>query len=470
MDIINIGSRREVLWDDYLVQEATAVLVQHKPQYKGKLFSTDMPWEGSYVSSLCIVNEEDYYRMYYSGLITSDYTFTDYKNYLCYAESKDGVNWVRPDLGFCDFEGSATNNILMDEKTSGIYLAGFYVFKDTNPNCPPDELYKALEEDIPPGELILLYLKSADGIHWEKVGPITTEGYFDSLNVAFWDKNTEQYFCYFRGYHDSNGILTRDIRVMTSKDFKNWTSPIQIEYIPGVPEFQIYNNNIMQYYRADHMFIGIPTRYFERGEWSPSFDSLPNPDNRKERSKIDLRYGTALTDCLLMTSRDGYKFNRRNETFISPGPERKYNWCYGDCYSVYGIIETKSDRSDAPNELSILVPTHYWSVPRDMERYTIRIDGFCSYDAPYEGGYLLTKPFIYSGCDLSLNFATSIVGEIKIALTDENGNKYHTAPIFGDSLDRKVVFDGLDLGSLAGKPVTLRFDMIDAQIFSFKFE
>ena len=33
---------------------------------------------------------------------------------LCYAESEDGINWVKPNLGLYSWEGSAANNMLMD--------------------------------------------------------------------------------------------------------------------------------------------------------------------------------------------------------------------------------------------------------------------------------------------------------------------------------------------------------------------
>jgi len=171
-----------------------------------------------------------------------------------------------------------------------------------------------------------------------------------------------------------------------------------------------------------------------------------------------------------MTSRDGYNFKRWDEAFVSAGPERLYNWCYGDGYAAYGLIETKSGRAGGPNELSIYVPTNYWSVPREIERFVIRVDGFFSYGAPYSGGWLLTKPMIYSGSTLSLNFATSAFGGITATITDDAGGEYRSYPIFGDSLDRKVAFEGLDLGALSGKPVRLRFDMSDARVYSFKFE
>ena len=42
---------------------------------------------------------------------------------------------------------------------------------------------------------------------------------------------------------------------------------------------------------------------------------------------------------------------------------------------------------------------------------------------------------------------------------------------FGDSIERTVAWkNGIDLGSLAGKTVRLRFALKDADLYSIKFE
>ena len=106
------------------------------------------------------------------------------------------------------------------------------------------------------------------------------------------------------------------------------------------PDEPLYTNQIKPYDRAPHLFVGFPTRYVER-EWSASFDALPDPVHRKTRMKFVPRYGTAVTDCQFMTSRDGRTFHRWDESFLRPGSERKDNWLYGDCYPALGILETQ---------------------------------------------------------------------------------------------------------------------------------
>ena len=98
----------------------------------------------------------------------------------------------------------------------------------------------------------------------------------------------------------------------------------------------------------------------------------------------------------------------------------------------------------------------------------MRIDGFVSYNARYKPCTVVTKPIIFEGSSLSINFATSAIGYIKIKLIDE-GRVIDSMEIFGDSLDRPVVFEDGNVGSFAGKPIIMEITMSDADIYSFKF-
>ena len=78
--------------------------------------------------------------MYYMAfkLTNKDATTIGYDSrsiFACYAESRDGFHWVKPELGLFEFEGSKKNNIVYSVPR----LDNFTPFKDTNPDCPPDE-------------------------------------------------------------------------------------------------------------------------------------------------------------------------------------------------------------------------------------------------------------------------------------------------------------------------------------------
>ena len=206
----------------------------------------------------------------------------------------------------------------------------------------------------------------------------------------------------------------------------------------------------------------------ERKEWTGNVEALPNTERRRKLCAVHPRYGLTVTDTLFMSSRDGKQFHRFDEAFISPEIEQRYNWVYGDCYPATGFVETKSPLKYAPDEYSFYCYEKHWSgEPAELRRYTIRKDGFASFHAPYAEKKLFTRPFVFEGNRMELNFATSARGYvyIKIHTPDET---LSSCELFGNSLDRVVPFDG-DLSRLAGETVTMEITMRDADLFSFRF-
>jgi hypothetical protein len=183
------------------------------------------------------------------------------------------------------------------------------------------------------------------------------------------------------------------------------------------------------------------------------------------------REGTAVTDCVIMTSKDGFCFNRRDEAFMTPGVEARDNWWYGNCYMAYGLAETEAEEDGAPNEISFYMGENYRIKNVNFRRFTIRMDGFFSWTAPYCGGEIMTKPITVDGSNLHINFATSALGGIEIALCDKEGNElegYRSYTMFGDSIDRPVEFEK-PLCDLCGKQIRLKIRMQDANLYSFCF-
>lgn len=184
------------------------------------------------------------------------------------------------------------------------------------------------------------------------------------------------------------------------------------------------------------------------------------------------RGGTALTDCVVMTSTDGFCFDRRDEAFLTPGPEARNNWWYGDGYVAYGLLETEAEAEGAANEYSFYVGEGYRVNSVGFRRYTVRLDGFFSYYAPYVGGEVLLRPVTVTGDRLCVNFATAAVGGMRITLCDATGapiEGYESYLMFGDSVQRPVEFEK-PLSLLRGKEVALRVSLYDAHLYSFVFQ
>ena len=111
-----------------------------------------------------------------------------------------------------------------------------------------------------------------------------------------------------------------------------------------------------------------------------------------------------------------------------------------------------------------------------LRRFTLRVDGFVSANAPLKEGELITRPFTFAGGALSLNVGTSAAGSVRVEIQDAHGKalKGHTLrdcdEIYGDFLDLRVSWKGAaDLSALVGKPLRLRFALSDADLYSFRF-
>ena len=480
-DVIDIQSRRELFVDDLLVDKLEGARRQlHHPTPREIVIVHDAKWEGAGSGYHTVIHDGDRYRMYHRGsaLGVTNGKLKTGKQVYCYAESEDGLHFTKPNLGLFEYGGSKNNNIVWD----GVGVHNFAPFLDARTDCPPDAKYKALAGTAKEGGLFAF--KSADGIHWSLMRdkPVVTKGAFDSQNLAFWDATAGKYRAYFRTF--SKGITTgkvwkpagvRSIRTASSDDFLSWTDDTDLTYKDS-PEEHLYTNQIAPYVRAPHILIGFPTRYIERG-WSPSMRLLPDAQHRELRAAGHLRYGTALTEGLLMASRDGVHFERWNEAFLRPGPERPNTWLYGHQYIAWHAVETKSSLTGAANELSLYASEGSWiGDSNSIRRYTLRLDGFVSVNASWKGGELVTKPLKFAGDRLSLNCATSAAGSIRVELQTPDGKPIpglalaDSEETFGDSVDRIVTWkNGNSVNLVAGKTVRLRFVMKDADLYSFRF-
>ncbi len=491
--MINLGTKRECFFDDFFFdkEKTTARLLPHQAQIKevGLTFTDD--WESDGISYPHFFYDEGIYKMYYVAYAKSQNegeAKPTRKYHIAYAESKDAINWVKPKLGICEWKGSKENNIVVDS-TFDIkpFIDNMYVFRDDNPDCPPDRKYKGICSK----DSALWAFYSEDGLHFRTGCKITDRGAFDTLNIILWDNEAKLYRGYIRGFHeigdlegkdefderplelpdDVRNLRVRDIRYIESKDFESWTRP-KLLIFKGKKDIPLYTNNVTHYDRAPHIFIGFPTRYVERPGWSKAYDVLCGKEERLEAMKEHPRIGLAITDCIFMCSRDGVNFTRYDKAYITPGVEHDYNWVYGDGYPSHGFIKTPSHVSpNADYELSFYcMGNHRSAEPSSLVRYSIRQDGFCSLNAGEKEEVVVTKPFSFEGSKLFANISTSAAGYLYFEIKSlEDGKVIKSCEMFGDKIDKEIGFDE-DISLLSGKEVVMIIRMYDADIYSIKFE
>jgi len=437
---VNIGSRRELFVDDFLVESMTgAELKLHRPEPRDVALVCDRPWEGNTSAYYAIFRDDDRFRVYYRGSHFEEKTKrAAHPEFACYAESRDGLKWDKPELGLFEFNGSKRNNIIW----TGEGAHNFTPFKDANPGCGPDARYKALAGGTTTlnGKKTgcLNALKSTDGVRWTLMSDaIITAGAFDSQNLAFWDAERGEYRAYWRIF--SAGV--RAIRTATSKDFGHWQNQADLKYVDS-PNEHLYTNAIQPYCRAPHLFIGFPTRFQPK---------------------------TQQVEPVFMTSRDGVLFRRWSEALV-PITAPKDRAGNRSNYMAWGLLQLPGN----DRELSAYATEAYYAGPGSRaRRFTFRTDGFVSVHAEDEGT-LITRPLRFTGSNLSLNIASK--GRTRVELQDASGKPMpgfaldDCAPIIGDFIEHIPVWKGgADLGKLAGQPVRLRFVLKEADLFSMCF-
>lgn len=460
---IAIGSRLQLFVDDHLIEKLDRCeLKLHEPVLAGTALKLDAPWEGSFCGYFTVLKDGGTYRMYYRGRpdLGADGTRGEVT---CMAESKDGISWNKPKLGLCESGGSKDNNIILDESP---FTHNFAPFLDTNPACPPDQKYKAVAGTAKSG---LVAWVSPDGIHWKKLREeaVFRKGAFDSQNVAFWSEAEQCYLLYFRvftgGTADEKVWQPKGFRTVartTSKDFINWTEPQRMNF-GDTPAEHLYTNNTHAYFRAPHLYIATPMRFM------PSRKVLT--DEQAASLGVKKGYSGGCAEAVFISSRGGNNYDRTfMEAWIRPGTDLG-NWASRAGLTACGVVPT------GPAEMSLYKQAHYAQPSTHLLRYTLRIDGFASVNAPYRGGEFTTKPITFTGSKLTMNFATGATGGVQVEIQDAQGKPIPGYALndaveqIGDELARMVTWKGAsDISKLAGQPVKLRFVMKDADVFAIQ--
>ncbi len=341
---------------------------------------------------------------------------------ICYALSKDGIKWEKPELGLVEFEGSKQNNILW----RGPHGAG--VFKD--PRAPaPARRYKAFFQGV-------RVAFSADGIHWGKAircPEIRVAG--DTHNNALWEPTLGKYV----GITRTGGQQARQLARTESDDFLKWTKAKVV--LEGLDK--------------GHQTYAMPV-FFHGGVYLGLVAILyPKED----------RVWTELT-----WSPDTITWNRvcpDTPLIANSEKEMAYDWgcVYAGAYPVF-----------LEDEIRIYYGGSDWHHGNWRNAFlcmaTLRPDGFAGYE-PIDSdkpGTVVTRPVICQGKTLRLT-ADAAGGSVRLTVLDTEGKPLGGGkPITGTVTDAVVSFDNKDiLTSVRKQPVRLKFELHNAKLYSFAF-
>ena len=462
-DFYRIGSGKQLFVDDAFFDELENIAIRlHPPKKTGeKILQREHPWESATLNWFTVmedpgvIDKRAKYRMWYECYDVEGWPTANDTSF-CYAESRDGIHWTKPELRLFEYQGSTKNNILFRQIGTGLgesRVHGTDVFLD--PVADPQSRYKAVSQGMWKGRErphTVAGMVSADGLKWTRCPKPICDIFADSQFSGFWDLRLRKYVLYGRSFGRG-----RAIGRSASTDFTRF-GPLETVLQADdkdPPESDLYNPAAVQYAGADNVYFMFPS-LFQHG-----------PDT------LDIR---------LAVSRDGvhWSWPRQDKAFIPLGEKGSFD---SKClYMGQGILQVGDETwmyySGAPlthsgHELEDLVKC---GQPRAYSRVVLKRDRFVSAAAGERTGRFVTPPLTFHGDTLILNAAVAAGGGVRVALLDESGTPIPNRgledclPIRGDHLRVPVKWKtGSDVASLAGRPIRMKVEMQNANLFSFQF-
>ena len=461
--------------DDRFVEETQGLnrrFHQARKCDRNPVIRADQPWEkdAAFIDSAMVVYDEAAarFRAWYQG--GACYGPDDGSN-MCYATSRDGIEWAKPSLGLVAFEGSTDNNIV---------LAANCMMHDPAPiidPADPDPLrrYKAVwwggrrdasqEDGWQLGHCVGF---SPDGIRWQE-HPDNPVWVGDAeVAVPLGLQRTSGPLVM---YSSADGYGMRVTARSQSDDFVRWDLPPDLIFEPDDEDPP--GSEAAGLAATDYEGTHLGMLWIAR--------NLPEPDREEWRRIIDRNkrqgfFGPPIemnnVRCRemhteLVASRDGIRWNRvHREPVIPLGPAGSWDetlllaarpFAHEDeiylYYTGYGRA-TPTPGSTTAEEI------RPWNIETGLA--TLRLDGFASLAAEGSPGVLVTKPFTFDGSVILVN-ADVGQGSLLVEVVDDQGRpipglaRQEARPIPGDHLRARAAWtSGVDLAGMRGRIVRLK--------------
>jgi hypothetical protein len=460
--VIPIDVGRQLFVDDFLIEQSTLLRTYHQPAYHpaSPILRPETEWEKHdeyadrtqtppnptamvFSDGVFVDPQDGLFKMWYMG---------GYRMNTCYAVSRDGVQWHRPNLDV----RPGTNIVRTSGRDSGT------VWLDHATIDSSSRFKMALFHDRD----LSLHM-SPDGVHWTKFGDSGPAG--DRTTFFYNPFRRKWVFSIRAASHDNRG---RYREYWEHDDFSAavgwrgqppvaWTKADDRDFARPTmaKEAELYNLDCVAY---ESVLLGLFNIW--RGE----------SRLREKINEITVGY-----------SRDGFHWVRPDRRSFMPVSEQPGTWNYSNIQSAGGGCLVVGD------ELFFYVSGRTGIEGTDLPGTcstgiaTLRRDGFASMDwlpddprprRVLEGvdgrGMLLTRPLRFSGSHLFVN-ADSRGGELRVEVLDDRGRVLpdfaaeDCIPVHEDGTKQAVTWKNANLQSLAGRPVRLRFLASRGRLFAF---
>lgn len=352
-----------------------------------------------------------------------------------YAESRDGITWVKPNLGMTDWKGSKDNNLIeTNGMTTGIYL---------DESADASERYKIATGSNGAGSIAV----SADGIHWNATKNLAAETHarWDTPKNVVWDTVTKQWIMYIRSTPTEEGMRIQSYTHSLTADFMGDWAPATPTGLNTSVDYQPDGLVVWPY---EGIYIGIGNVF--------------NPTQTPARSVAAI----GQVNMVLGWSADGrrWKWLRPDDSIIPLGASGDFDAC--------GVFGAKQDplRTTVNDTLRLYYAgcngPFFGSRGCSLGMATLQRDGF----AGYQGGTVMTAPVRVSGGVLKVSIDGGSASGVQVGIVgDSKFTVDNCDPIKGKQTDVIVSWKGnSDLKHLANGAVSLEFKIpADAVAYAF---
>lgn len=481
--ILEIGNRKQIFVDDWIVEDVWQAprKIHHPRKHPANpLLVPDRPWEvrtaalyGSVVPA-----PGGGYRMWYTTFgrqPRSGEEVTSHTYRVCYAESDDGIEWRKPEVGLWEWRGSSENNLVLCEEmvaedgrpmTDLSGTQSFSLLMEPGPAADDGLLHavtKAVPPDAPqgpPGGISLrrkggiCHIISEDGLRWRPHPKkyLLVAGHSDTPNNIHWNPTLGKYICFLRP-NNFAGPVKRRCAVSLSTDLEQWTQSTVVMRADELDSTdQIYGMGVFPY---AGIWLGMLEVY-------------------------DTHIGAI--DVQLAHSRDGLRWERLplRQPILPRGEEGAWD-AMGIHTSCRPVVEG--------DELHLYydgMDSRHGARSRIMSigRASWRLDGFVSRRAETEGE-VLTRPFRCVGERLFVNCCARPEGTLRVEVrtvdteSDDQLNSTRVAegyaaedctPFDDDAVDAEMRWEGeRNLAPFKGRIIRLKFCLSYADLYAFQF-
>jgi hypothetical protein len=476
---LSIGARTCLFLDDRFIAAQSGLRRtwhQGRPRHEVAI-RAEQPWEKwpHLFGSVLHDPVAGVYRMYYESAIYPALQPPDsFTCLICYAESRDGKTWRRPNLGLHEFRGSKDNNIVLPHAE----LANVFIDPRAADEAGRLKMFVYLQNHNPLKAAGEVLLSSGDGLRWRLVGGFNRPAYarpeqgnFTDSHHFSWDPLGGRYLAFVRTFDKSHVAESKDGRRRAigishcSELNKNWTPIVQVLAPDARDDAQVarLSKDPNRPDWAEHYVMNI----FTYGNHYLGLLSL--------LYLIDGHDGNGGGDLQLAFSHDGLAWQRQPEraTLIAPS-------------NAAGLFPTYAT-TNAPLELGDELWLYYTeangahpiapftSAVSQIRAAVWRRDGFVSLDADATG-MLTTRPLRIDGKRLVLNVKPASGGSVRVAVLDDAGKALaglgldDCAPLTTDQVRGDVRWRSrADLSTRVGQAVRLQVEVTRSSLYSFRF-